>query len=150
MRDLILQKMVQKGLKLTPQRVAIIDFLVKKKPLHPGARLVYKELKNKLKSLSLSTVYLTLNELEKHGLIKILEFDKMENRCELNMGTHINLICDGCHKIMDYPSLPLHPDDVLEKSHFLVTDTRLECYGLCEQCQERRSFRKAVHGKRLK
>jgi Fe2+ or Zn2+ uptake regulation protein len=35
MKDSILKKMKAKGLKLTPQRIAIVEALVKKSPLHP-------------------------------------------------------------------------------------------------------------------
>ena len=68
----------------------------------PARRLVYKEAKKKKKSLSLSTTYATLNELSRHGIIKTLQFDKMEDRYEGNLEEHINLICERCKKILDY------------------------------------------------
>ena len=76
----IITKLKESGLKITPQRLVIIEVLIKKKDFHPGARLVYEEAKKKKKSLSLSTTYATLNELSRHGIIKTLQFDKMENR----------------------------------------------------------------------
>ena len=41
------------------------------------------------KSLSLSTVYSILNQFSKCGIIKMLEFDKMENRYASNITEHI-------------------------------------------------------------
>ncbi len=79
-RESIIKQLRERGLKITPQRLAIIDVLVEQRNLHPGARLVYEEAKKKRKSLSLSTAYATLDELSRHGIIKMLEFDKMENR----------------------------------------------------------------------
>ena len=129
-----------RGLKLTPQRLAIIEVLVEKTPLHPGASLIYKEAKKKFKGLSLSTVYSTLNELSRHGIIKMLEFDKMENRYEGNITEHINLICKGCNKIMDYKvSVSIDPKEVAKKARFWVTGTRLEYYGYCQECRKRGS-----------
>jgi Fe2+ or Zn2+ uptake regulation protein len=140
MKDFLIKKIREKGLKLTPQRLAIIDVLVEKNPLHPSARVIYDSAKQRTKGLSLSTVYYTLNELSRHGIIKMLEFDKMEDRYEGTLTDHINLICKQCHGIMDY-SVPVVIDsrEVTRKTRFWVTDTRLEYYGYCEKCRKKLS-----------
>jgi Fe2+ or Zn2+ uptake regulation protein len=132
--------MREKGLKLTPQRLAILHVLVEKNLPHPGARSIYNAAKRKTKGLSLSTVYFTLNELSKHGIIKMLEFDKMENRYEGNITDHINLVCKECHGITDY-KIPISIDtrEVSKKAKFWVTDTRLEYYGYCQKCRQKLS-----------
>ena len=138
METSIIQKFREKGLKLTSQRLAIIEVLVDKPPVHPGANLIYREAKKKVKSLSLSTVYSTLNELSKHGIIKMLEFDRMENRYEANTTEHINLICKGCKKIMDYkPPFIIDTDEIAKRCRFRVTDSRLEYYGYCQECRKK-------------
>lgn len=138
MRESIIKKMREKGLKLTPQRLAIIDALVENTSLHPGVSLIYQEAKKKAKGLSLSTVYATLNELSRHGLIKMLEFDKMENRYEGNIAAHINLVCKGCGKIMDYKlPISINIKEVAKRAHFWVVDTRLEYYGYCQECKKK-------------
>lgn len=146
-KERFIKEMMEKGLKLTSQRLGIIDFLIEKAPIHPGASLIYEQVRKKVKSLSLSTVYLTLSEFSKHGLIKILEFDKMENRCEANRDMHVNLICKGCNKIVDYNRSPIDPDEILKKARFMVIDTRLEYYGFCEQCIKRQAVYKKVRKK---
>ena len=136
-KELIITQLREKGLKVTPQRLAIIDVLIEQGNFHPGASLVYQKAKKKKKSLSLSTTYATLNELSRHGIIKTLEFDKMQNRYETNREEHINLICERCRKILDY-RVPITVDKrkVAKKTGFSVTDTRLEYYGLCRECRE--------------
>jgi len=136
----MIKKMREKGLKLTPQRLAIIDVLIEKNLLHPSASLIYNEAKRGTNGLSLSTVYFTLNELSKHGIIKMLEFDKMENRYEGNVTDHINLVCKECHGIIDYKT-PVVVDsrEVTRKTKFWVTDTRLEYYGYCQNCRKKLS-----------
>ena len=62
-QESIIKQLRDNGLKVTSQRLAIIEVLLEKRDLHPGARLVYREAKKKKKSLSLSTTYATLNEL---------------------------------------------------------------------------------------
>ena len=138
MKATIIKKLKARKLKLTPQRLAIIDALIENTLLHPGASLIYQEARKKAKSLSLSTVYATLDELSRHGIIKILEFDKMENRYEGNIAAHINLVCKGCQKIMDY-KVPIAIDlrEVAKKAHFWISDTRLEYYGYCQECRKK-------------
>jgi Fe2+ or Zn2+ uptake regulation protein len=136
-KESIIKQLRERGLKVTPQRMAIIEVLIEKRDFHPGARLVYKEAKKKKRSLSLSTAYATLNELSRHGIIKTLQFDKMENRYEGNLEEHINLICERCKKILDY-KVPITVDHrgVAKKTGFSITDTRLEYYGYCRECRE--------------
>jgi Fe2+ or Zn2+ uptake regulation protein len=135
--DLISQ-LREKGLKVTSQRLAVIDALVKSRKLHPGASLIYKEARKKTKSVSLSTVYATLKEFSENGLIKSLEFDRMENRYDANLSEHINLICKRCGAIIDY-DLPttVEPRDIVKKSGFVVTEARMEYYGYCRDCLKR-------------
>lgn len=124
-----------KGLKVTPQRLAVIDALVENRREHPGAALIYQEARKRLKSISLSTVYATLKEFSENGLIKQLEFDRMENRYDGNLTEHINLVCRKCGSIADF-SLPssIEPKDIMRRSGFVVTDTRMEYYGYCRDC----------------
>ena len=140
MKEILIKKMREKGLKLTPQRLAIVDVLVEKNLLHPSAGVIYDAAKQRTGGLSLSTVYFTLNELSRHGIIKTLEFDKMENRYEANLIDHINLVCKKCHGITDY-RIPIVIDsrEVTRKTRFWVTDIRLEYYGYCQKCREKLS-----------
>jgi len=135
--DLIGQ-LKEKGLKITPQRLAIIDALVENRHAHPGATMIFNEARKKAKRISLSTVYATLKEFSENGLIKQLEFDRMENRYDGDLSDHINLICKRCGKIIDY-SIPetLEPMDIARKSGFVVTDTRMEFHGYCRDCLKR-------------
>lgn len=134
-KESIIQQLRERGLKVTPQRLTIIDVLVEKKHLHPGASLIYEEAKKKSSRLSLSTTYATLNEFARRGILKILQFDRMENRFDLNPEEHINLICEKCWKITDY-KLPatFGRNEVTEKTGFLIADSRMEYYGYCGAC----------------
>ena len=136
-KESIIKQLKEMGLKITPQRLAIIDVLVEQRDLHPGARLIYEEARKKKRSLSLSTTYATLDELSRHGIIKTLQFDSLENRYEGNLEEHINLICERCRKIVDY-KVPFAVDqrEVAKKTGFSITDTRLEYYGLCRECRK--------------
>jgi Fur family peroxide stress response transcriptional regulator len=134
-KDRLIRQLKEKGFKITPQRRAIVETLVDNRQLHPGAHLIFEGAKKKTKSLSLSTVYATLGELSQLGLIKSLEFDRMDNRYEGNLEEHVNLICRRCGKIEDYhiPSF-IEPKDIARKAGFQVMDARMEYYGYCRDC----------------
>lgn len=136
-KNSIIQKLKERGLRITPQRLAIIDVLVEKGHLHPGARFIYKEAKKKSRTLSLSTTYATINEFSRYGIIKTLQFDRVENRCEGNLDEHINLICERCGKIVDYKApISLNLRGVAKKTGFIITNSRLEYYGYCRDCSK--------------
>jgi len=62
----------------------------------------------------------------------------MENRFEANMTEHINLICKGCKKIMDYKRpFIIDANEISRKCRFRVTDSRLEYYGYCQECSKK-------------
>lgn len=140
-KESIIQKLKERGLRITPQRLFIIDVLVKKGHLHPGARFIYKEAKKKGTRLSLSSVYENIKELCRYGIIKSLEFDGKENRCEGNIEEHINLICEHCGKIIDY-EVPASLDqrNVAKRTGFMITSNRLEYYGYCGECTKGRGW----------
>lgn len=136
-KEKIIHLLKEKGLKITPQRLAVIEVFVEQKNAHPGARLIYEEAKKRKKSLSLSTTYATLDELSRRGVVKILQFDRMENRYEGNLDEHVNLICEKCGKILDYHiQQAVDREEAEQKTGFSIRDARLEYYGYCRECRE--------------
>lgn len=134
-RDNAIGRLKEKGLKLTQQRLAILDVLVEQCEHHPGVSLIFEEARKKVPRVSLSTVYATLKEFSEIGLVKQLEFDRMENRYDGNLSDHVNLICTGCGTIADH-SIPTHlePDNISRDSGFVVTNARIEFHGYCRHC----------------
>jgi len=138
-KESIIERLKEKSLRITSQRLAIIDVLVEQGHIHPGAYFIYREARKKRKNLSLSTTYATINELIRYGIIKALEFDGRENRCEGNLDEHINLICDRCGKIVDYkPPLFVDRMNVRKTTGFVITSNRWEYYGYCQDCSKDR------------
>lgn len=124
----------ERGYKLTPQRKAIIDLLAGDLS-HPGAADIFNKIRKSLPHVSLSTVYYTLDMLKKEGLIHEIEFYDRDNRYDVNMASHINLICRKCGKIEDFPAeLPYSSEAVKKKTGFQPIQMRFEYYGYCKQC----------------
>jgi Fur family peroxide stress response transcriptional regulator len=127
------------GCRITPQRKAVLDYLTST-DAHPSARQVYQEAKKTYPGISLATVYNTLDKLVKLGLVKVIDFEAMDNRHETNLTPHINLICKLCGKIQDFrEDAPLQTKKVEEEVGFEVVDYRMEYYGKCAECRARKN-----------
>jgi len=143
-RESSIQRLHEKGLKVTPQRIAIIEAIENSGDLHPSALQIYREARKKSPKLSLSTTYATIKEFSRLNLIKTLQFDREENRYETELKDHINLICERCGNIIDYKSWESAIRvQIAKRTGFQATDSRLEFYGLCRGCAPRAKGREA-------
>lgn len=92
------------GFRLTPQRIAVCDALAHRED-HPTAQALFQELKPRFASLSLTTVYQTLDTLVRTGTITSLGSAGDDSiHFEVNTEPHINLACLTCHRIRDLES----------------------------------------------
>ncbi|MGC1454926.1 MAG: transcriptional repressor, partial [Nitrospirota bacterium] len=67
------------GFKLTPQRIAILDYIIGNKD-HPSADDIYREVSKKFTTMSLATVYTTLAALKERGVVLELTMDPDKKR----------------------------------------------------------------------
>ncbi|MDH4162198.1 MAG: transcriptional repressor [Nitrospirota bacterium] len=133
------KRLREKGYKLTSQRLAIIS-LLSKDLTHPGAADILKKIRKSLPHVSVSTVYYTLDMLKREGLIQELEFYDQDNRYDINVSNHINLICKNCGKIEDFPGKqPYTYAQVRQKTDFQPLGMRYEYYGYCKSCRRKRA-----------
>ena len=96
-------------------------------------------LRKRVPQISMSTVYYTLDMLKKEGLLRELEFYDRDNRYDVTIADHINLICKKCGKIADFPGeLPLSAEAVEHTTGFQPVGMRFEYYGYCRNCQGKR------------
>lgn len=90
-----------KHLKVTPQRVAIMESLMNS-DLHPTAEQIMNGLKKTFPTISLATVYNTLEVLEKNALLVKLKIS--DDNCvnyDQNTKMHHHFYCKDCGKIYD-------------------------------------------------
>ena len=130
----LISRLRDKGYKLTPQRREIIRILARDES-HPGAMDILREVRKILPRISMSTVYYTLDMLKKEGFIKELEFYDTENRYDINVSDHINLVCTTCGKITDFMSdVHSFSESVEKETGFRPARMRFEYYGICRNC----------------
>lgn len=133
----ILHQLKNKGVRFTPQRQAILEFLLETKS-HPTAEEIYHHVKEKFLGVSLGTIYNTLNMLKEHGYILELSYGDMSSRFDGNPNNHYHIVCSKCGVVEDYHRPLIEMDEaVRESSGFLITGHRLEFYGICPGCQSK-------------
>ncbi|MCL5062188.1 MAG: transcriptional repressor [Nitrospiraceae bacterium] len=123
------------GLKLTPQRLAILDYLDGNKE-HPSAEDIYRAVSKKFPTMSFATVYNTLETLRQRGGVLELTIDPDKKRFDPNIEPHHHLICLKCKRIVD-----IHGDYKLgvpngEKAGFEIIGNHIEFYGICPKCKK--------------
>jgi len=131
----ILGQLKEKGVRFTPQRQAILEYLLGT-DAHPTAEEIYLYVRAKFPGVSLGTIYNTLNMLKEHGYVLELSYGDMSSRFDGNPRNHYHIVCTSCGKVIDFhrPLLKMEEEASLN-SGFEVVGHRLEFYGVCPQCQ---------------
>jgi Fe2+ or Zn2+ uptake regulation protein len=130
----------EKGYKLTQQRHAIISLLSSQDMTHPGAADILIKIRKTLPQVSMSTVCCTMDILKKEGLIHELEFYDRDNRYDINMMNHVNLICKKCGRTEDLlGGITLLCAKVQQKTGFQPVGMRYGYYGYCKDCRRKRA-----------
>ncbi|WP_457638204.1 manganese-dependent transcriptional regulator PerR [Oceanithermus sp.] len=123
--------------RLTRQRKAVLD-VVQKARNHPDAAWIYQEVRKVVPSISLGTVYRTLDALVEEGKIIQLARAGEATRYDANPTPHHHLICERCGEIVD---LELELPNLLDKAREAFPDLRfhdvqIEFHGLCARCSQ--------------
>jgi Fe2+ or Zn2+ uptake regulation protein len=88
-------------------------------------------------TMSLKTVYQTLNDLALMGEIHALDLGTGSSRFDPNVDTHHHLVCTGCGKVRDlyadYSSVTVPAG---ESHGFTVGGAEVVFRGLCETCRD--------------
>lgn len=132
-----------KGLKVTTQRVAILEVLSSCPDKHLTAEEIYELVKADCPEIGVATVYRTIQLLVELHLVYRINLDEGCVRYEIgDMGDkesrhrHHHLICQKCGKVVSFE------DDLLEElerkigetTGFLVDDHEVKLYGCCKEC----------------
>jgi Fur family peroxide stress response transcriptional regulator len=126
-----------KGYKATPQRIAICRITLNTRA-HPSAQQVYDEVKKIHPTVSLATVYKTLEVLRNLDLVQEINFPKGQARFDSYMNPHINLICLKCGNIKDLDDATVKEitRKVAAATKFKPTGQRMDVYGICQKCSD--------------
>ena len=131
-----LEQLKTTGVRITPQRHAILDFLLESMT-HPTADEIYRALEPKFPSMSVATVYINLKMFMESGMVRELTYGDSSSRFDANVSEHYHVICEQCGKIEDfmYPSLVEVEREAEKATGFQVNGLRMELYGICDTCK---------------
>lgn len=87
-----------KGLKVTPQRISILRIL--SRGGHFTGEQVYSLIRKKEPSISISTVYNTLDTLDRSEILNSFEVNGMK-WYESKLDSHVNVYCTDSNEVMD-------------------------------------------------
>jgi Fur family peroxide stress response transcriptional regulator len=107
----MLRDLKRAGLKLTPQRIAIVR-LFATDDTHPTAQDLFERLRPSFPSMSFATVYNTLDALARAGLAGIVRIPGKRGdaaRFDPNTTAHHHAVCDGCGAVLDIAAGTLAP-----------------------------------------
>ena len=130
----------------TVPREEIFNLLVRTQQ-HLSAKEVYATLNPANPAIGLTTVYRTLDLLDRAGLVRKINAGDGQVRYEYRRGHesdhHHHLICSNCGKILNYRDfekeeleLVRKTEDILaNKFGFLIREHNIEFLGLCPECR---------------
>ena len=124
-----------KGYKVTPQRIAICNFILSNKN-HPSVEEIFLEMKKTYSSMSMATIYKTISLLTDLNLVTKLTAKGQYTRFDPNRSLHVNVICPKCSKIYDYESktVELLWESIEKELKGGLIDKRIDVKKLCADC----------------
>lgn len=90
----------EKKLSVTPQRLTIYRALVSDST-HPNPEQIYKKIKTDNPTISLATVYKTLETFERNGLVSMVTNLHNKVRYDPITNQHHHIICINCNTVVD-------------------------------------------------
>ena len=135
--ETIIQKLRDNGHKITPQRLAIVKILAKRRG-HPSVENIHAQVRKDFPTMSLATVYKNVLLVKSLGEVLELGFPDGSNRYDGNKPyPHPHVVCIKCRKIVDpdLDSLDAMQKEVASETHFKILNHRLDFFGICSDCR---------------
>ena len=129
----IKDRLVEKGLKVTPQRIAILEAIYILNN-HPTAEMIMDNIKDTHPGISSATIYKVLDALVENQLIKRVKTEKGIKRYDGITENHHHLYCSESEEIEDYMNENLDQllADYFKKNgieNFEIRDIKLQING---------------------
>ena len=128
----------EKGLKVTPQRLAVYNVLYNTTE-HPSAEMIFQKLQPDYPTMSLATVYKTIEVLKEIGLVQALNVGEDSFRYDANVENHPHVKCVVCHRVDDIFDIDADGfvEKIADKTDYKLTGKQFYFYGVCPNCQRK-------------
>ncbi len=134
----------EKGLKVTNQRLLVLEVLADHRDKHMTAEDIYELVKEDYPDIGLATIYRTVQLLREMQLVDRINLDDGCLRYEISDMSegetkhhhHHHLICKTCGKVVPFEEDLLDELERLveQETGFCVSDHELKFYGQCQEC----------------
>jgi len=140
-RDVFREFLVQKGMRVTPEREAILGEVFAHHDHFDVEELIMR-LRTQGRRISRASVYRTMALLVASGLVQevFVEDGHMHYEHVYGHDHHCHLRCLGCRKIMEFRDLAVEEAEkrIGEVHQFETTGHKLEIFGYCAECREQK------------
>lgn len=128
----------KEGLKITPQRIAVLEEIVKDKG-HRESEDIYMAIKTHKTHVSRATVYRALDILVQHGFARKLNLGDGRARYEPKIDSphHDHMICNNCGKIIEFVNHEIEKiqEEIAKHHQFKLQQHIHQLFGICKECQ---------------
>ena len=129
----IATKLSEKGLRVTPQRIAILGAIIKLDN-HPTAENIIEYIKKNHPNISVGTVYKVLDSFVENSLLKKVKTESGIMRYDPLLANHHHLYCQETDRIEDFEDQKL--DELINQyfdkkgiKNFKIQDIKLQITG---------------------
>jgi len=134
------------GLRCTPQRYAVMAFLMESKR-HPTAAEIFQAVNRVDPRSSRATTYNNLRDLVQAGLVREVAVEGRAARFDAKGTRHHHFICDRCGNVEDIEWYEVSQPASPSLGKRMVRECQLIVRGLCTKCAPRHPSRRG--GKRV-
>lgn len=138
------KKLATGSFRLTAQRAAVLEVMVRNRGKHLSAEEVFQEARLQRPDIGIATVYRTLDSLAGLEVLYKGIFDSGKYRYELLDDNcehhHHHVVCLSCGSISEIKDdLLCELEQNLQNQGFQIIDHDLKFFGYCPQCSKSKS-----------
>ncbi len=126
------------GLRCTPQRYAVMSFLVRHTG-HPTAAEIFEGVNRLDPRCSRATTYNNLRDLVQSGLVREVAMEGRAARFDAKFERHHHFICDNCGSVEDMEWYEVTSPSSAALGKRFLRESELIFRGLCKKCAVRRA-----------
>lgn len=120
-------------LKPTYQRIKVLEYLNKHMNSHHTVEMIYEALSKNIPTMSMTTIYNTLNAFLEKGLVSAVTITGTEIRYDFNTSSHHHFLCKKCGRIIDI-DIKCPIAEKKQMHGHVVEEVHGYFKGLCKDC----------------
>ena len=136
--DVVKKSLVGSGLRCTPQRYAVMAFLMGHTG-HPTAPEIFDAVNRVDPRTSRATTYNNLRDLVRAGLVREVAMEGRAARFDAKGTPHHHFICDRCGNVEDLEWFDVPRPAPRSLGRRILRECELIFRGLCTKCAQRQA-----------